>query len=199
MICNHISCNRKEKYNGYCESHNAQIHRMGTTKHLLNMPNEYEIIGSDIFITLYDGHGDPKYNKVVIDKNDHDIIKDLRVSYSYTKTSERIKVKVGDGKQKMLSRILLNPPDDMLVDHKDQDIYNNRRSNLRICTKSQNNMNRIGTAGVWYHNQNKNWCAEIHINTKKIGLGSYGTKEEALKARYKAEKEIFKEFAPERK
>ena len=42
---------------------------------------------------------------------------------------------------KKLHRIIMNCPDDMVVDHIDHNPFNNMRSNLRICTYHQNQMN----------------------------------------------------------
>ncbi len=82
-------------------------------------------------------------------------------------------LKIGDGK---------------FADHVDGDALNNQRSNLRICTKSQNQQNRSmyknntsGLKGV-YPNK-KRWIAKIACNNKKnIHLGSFKTKEEAYEA-----------------
>src|SRR5215467_5885190 len=37
-----------------------------------------------------------------------------------------------------MHRVIMNPPDHLLVDHIDDDGLNNRRSNLRIVTHAQN-------------------------------------------------------------
>lgn len=43
-----------------------------------------------------------------------------------------------------MHRFILNAQKGELVDHVDGDTLNNRRSNLRICSLSQSNMNRCG-------------------------------------------------------
>jgi hypothetical protein len=42
----------------------------------------------------------------------------------------------------LLHRLILNPPEDMEVDHKNLNRLDNRRQNLRICSHSGNMMNR---------------------------------------------------------
>jgi hypothetical protein len=41
----------------------------------------------------------------------------------------------------LLSRFIMNPPADMVVDHINGDIYDNRRENLRIANRRQNALN----------------------------------------------------------
>lgn len=85
-----------------------------------------------------------------------------------------------------MSRLLMNPPKGMLVDHINRNPLDNRKSNLRICTSSQNNMNRGSYLknktskykGIHFDEIRKGcilknkWRATIQINKKVIGLGS---------------------------
>lgn len=198
-----VCCCGRETYENteYCTAHNAQIKRTGTLKHHRKDPNRYFIYGDIVKIEIYDKYHNPRTDMVIVDKSDFNKIEGMRIVYQETKTSRRIKAypEQGVSKSVPIARLIMDAPDGMLVDHKDENIFNNRRSNLRICTKSQNNANRKGTAGVWYHKKNRNWCAEIQINKIKTRLGSFATKELALEARRKAEKVYFGEFAPERK
>jgi len=76
------------------------------------------------------------------------------------------------------------------IDHKDMDGLNNRMSNLRLATKSQNACNRkitsknkSGSKGVFFHSQSQIWEAGIKINGKKIYLGRFKNKDDAINAR----------------
>lgn len=93
-----------------------------------------------------------------------------------------------------MHRFLTNCPEGYDVDHINHHVNDNRKSNLRICTRSQNNMNRKGKGVCWYKARNK-WTASITKDNKKYFLGYYDNYEEALKVRKKAEEEYFKEFA----
>ena len=48
--------------------------------------------------------------------------------------------------------------------------------------------NTSGVNGVYWYKRYKIWCAQIKINNKTIPLGSFKTFEDAVKARYTAEK-----------
>jgi len=96
----------------------------------------------------------------------------------------------------------MSAPADMQVDHINGNPLDNRRENLRICTRAQNTCNRkavvnskSGYKGVTKKNSSRKWIPEIRKDGKKLYLGSYNTPEEAAKAYDKAAKEIFGEFA----
>lgn len=96
---------------------------------------------------------------------------------------------------------LENPHNKECVDHIDRNKLNNHISNLRYATKSENNMNQSkrsdntsGITGVNFDKARNKWKAQIQKDGKKINLGSFETKEEAIEARIKAEETYFKEF-----
>lgn len=99
-----------------------------------------------------------------------------------------------------LHRIIMNPNKGELVDHINWDKSDNTKANLRICTKSQNNVNikkksnnTSGYTGV-KHSPNGKWKAQISLNNNRIHLGTFETIEGAVKARKKAELVLHKEF-----
>ena len=91
-------------------------------------------------------------------------------------------------------------------DHIDRNPLNNRRYNLRPATTVENNRNhRIskrntsGIIGVGYYKAGNKWRAYIsNVEKKFISLGYYDNKEDAIKARLVAEKEIYKDFSPQK-
>ena len=88
--------------------------------------------------------------------------------------------------------------DGLQVDHINGDGTDNRRSNLRISTQQQNQMNkRMKTKykGICFHKPTKTWGARIWINRKKISLGYHKTPEKAALAYNKVAKELFGDFA----
>jgi hypothetical protein len=76
----------------------------------------------------------------------------------------------------------------------------NRKSNLEIVTRSQNNMNcaiaknnTSGTTGVYWSKRDEKWYARITVNYKNINLGYFDNINDAIRARKNAEIEYFKE------
>ena len=94
------------------------------------------------------------------------------------------------GSNQHLSRVILDTND--FVDHINHNPLDNRKQNLRIVTKSQNQMN-ANYKGV--SKQGNKWHARIKLNQKLICLGTYVDEEEALYARWYAEQVLFKEYA----
>ena len=90
-------------------------------------------------------------------------------------------------------------------DHINRNPLDNRKSNLRPCTISQNGMNAkipkdntSGYIGVTFHKATNQWRARISINKCRKELGSFENKEDAIRARLKAEAKYYKDFAPQR-
>lgn len=96
--------------------------------------------------------------------------------------------------------IMKNPKSD--VDHKNWNRLDNRRSNLRLATRSQNiansklsSNNTSGYRGVVGDRATSKWCAQIKSNGKKRVLGCFSSKEDAARAYDAAALEVFGEFA----
>jgi len=128
---------------------------------------------------------------VLVDNEDFDELNqykwhlDLRSVCRYIRGSNNKRIKI--------HRQIMDCPKGMEVDHKDGNILNNQKKNLRICTHEENGKNRklskdnkSGYKGVsWYKKMNK-WVAKIKVNYKSIHLGYFDSKEEAYKAYCKA-------------
>jgi len=79
------------------------------------------------------------------------------------------------------------------IDHIDGDPSNNRIENLRDVSHAENqrNMraptnNTSGTVGVHWSERDQTWGAQIEINRRKIHLGCFTKKDDALLARANA-------------
>jgi|7_EtaG_2_1085326.scaffolds.fasta_scaffold00638_21 hypothetical protein len=113
--------------------------------------------------------------------------------------------------RKSMHRVIMDPPKGMDIDHKNGDTLDNRKENLRICTRSQNCQNKklrrdsaSGYKGVYKvksGNLKKSFNAYVgdpetfYPNKRHINLGYYATAQEAARARDKKAKELFGEFA----
>src|SRR3990167_10671310 len=118
------------------------------------------------------------------------------------------------GKRIYMHRIILNVPKGFQADHVNHNKLDHRRSNLRVVTQSQNNMNRIvtnnkhGYKGVYFYDNKKyykkktdletnprSWVARLKINKKVIRLGTFFTKEDAAQSYNEAATKYFGKYA----
>ena len=88
------------------------------------------------------------------------------------------------------------------IDHINHIRDDNRWTNLRAATNSQNQANRVkqknnkaGYKGVCWHKSTKKWRAKIVHMNKSIYIGYYTTREEASEAYKKKAIELFGEFS----
>lgn len=88
------------------------------------------------------------------------------------------------------------------LDHINMCRRDNRWSNLRLATRSQNQRNSrryknntSGHKGVSWHPQHKQWYATIQINNKVVFLGLFTNKKKAGNAYRAAAKKYHGEFA----
>ncbi len=101
-------------------------------------------------------------------------------------------------KKVYMHRLVCRPDDGELVDHINGDSLDNRRKNLRICTRQQNAFNikgrsNQGMKGVTY--SSGRWKAKVSLNGKTIHLGSFGNSKAASLAYDIAALNLFGEFA----
>lgn len=105
-------------------------------------------------------------------------------------------------KKLYMHRLILNTPKGKVSDHKNGNKLDNRKINLRICTYSQNGMNKMiqsnnssGYRGVKWHKQVRLWEARIKKNGEQIFLGLYNNNIEAGIVYNWAALKYFGEFA----
>lgn len=101
-----------------------------------------------------------------------------------------------------MHRVITNAPEWLEVDHINHNRLDNRKGNLRVCTRSQNNMNRkrySGSSsiykGVSFCRRSLKWAAYIALHGKQQTLGRFDTEEEAALAYNQKAVELFGEFA----
>lgn len=105
----------------------------------------------------------------------------------------------------IMSRVILNCPDDKEADHINGDRLDNRRQNLRAVTKKENRRNRSmleknksGYKGVVELSDKfrlKNFRANIGVDGKNIYLGHFSTAQEASLAYNEAARKYFGQYA----
>ena len=149
--------------------------------------NEIRVDGDIAYIDLYDKNCNV-IATAMIDAEDVSKVKDIKWKLSgsgYAMNTPKFK-----GGNTHMSRVILDT--DQFVDHINHNTLDNRKCNLRVVTKSQNQMN-ANYKGVAKTKDGK-FYAYIKINGKMLSLGKYVFEEEALFARWYAETILFKEY-----
>jgi len=101
-----------------------------------------------------------------------------------------------------MHRVIVNTPVGKETDHVNGDKLDNRKENLRICTREQNSRNRkldidstSGFKGVFWMGERQKWRSGIRVNSKFLYLGYFKTALEAAKAYNIAARRYFGRFA----
>lgn len=212
-----IICGRKTNrtYNLYgykcvCSKHMHQILKYGkpldTIQRTNSDLNDYYIVGNDVFFNLYNQKNE-KIKEFIIDKEDIEKVKyhKWRISHGHVVTGLPSR-----GEQKDLSWIVLDLTQkdiqerNIVVDHRDGNGFNNRKSNLRICSQGENVLNKSfmsnntsGFIGISFRKEKNRYDPEIRIGHARCHLGYTKAFEDAVYKRYYAEQLIFKEYANE--
>ena len=82
------------------------------------------------------------------------------------------------GETYRLHRLIMNCPEDMVIDHLNGDRLDCRKSNLRICTQAENAQNMHNIKGYTYDKAKRKWM----VRYRGKFYGRYNTKEEAQRA-----------------
>lgn len=155
--------------------------------------NTYDLSGE--YGIGYTTKGEPFY----FDLEDYEKIKDYcwhvgtkgSIVTNYYKNNNR--------RTLLMHRYIMNVNNpDIQVDHIYHKRFDNRKSQLRIVTNSQNQMNTIvrkdnksNVKGVIWHKIIKKWFVYINVDKKRINLGYFSNFNQAVNARKKAEKKYF--------
>lgn len=173
------------------------------------MPRKGEIKGNKLDITSFNygvGWTSNTNLEFYFDLEDIDIVRQhtwfsCTDRYDYTRVETNIKID-GKYKRKSLAQVLTCEDD---IDHNDKNPFNNRRSNFKIATRSDQtanqNLKKNNTSGVtgvsWFKTKNR-WVAELQKDKIKVFKKYYKNFDDAVRARLEAEKKYFGEFAPQK-
>ncbi len=178
-----------------CNKHRNQMYRHGKTLERTERDkNEIRVIKDYAEVIMNTRKGEEI--TAIIDIEDIEKVSKYRWGYGNGYAHAKV-----DGELTTMHKLLL---DAEVVDHEDRDKLNNRRGNLREADKSKNSMNigirnnnASGFTGVGFMKKLNKWRAYIKIDGKDKHLGSFENIDDAVRARLKAEKELFGEFAPQ--
>lgn len=108
----------------------------------------------------------------------------------------------GTRKTTFMHRIIMSAEWPYQVDHINGDTLDNRRCNLRLATFGQNQRNRVkyannssGYKGVSWDKTHEVWKANVRVNGRRISIGTFRDKQEAVAAYNKAAQIIHGRFA----
>ena len=199
--CSVDGCDEQHDSHGYCQNHRRQFVSHGEIKNSSRKrttKNEITVKDGIATMFLYDTYGNKKA-ETIFDAEDVDRVCKYKwhIKENDGYVSTRIK-----GKAIKLHQFIMESSSSDLVDHKNRDKTNNRRSNLRFATKAQNAWNSkirydnsSGVRGVSWCTRISKWSASITVNKKQIFLGNFSSIEDAKTKRLDAEKEYYGQFA----
>ena len=132
-----------------------------------------------------------------VDKEDFEKIESYYWHSHYVKRKANYVSCISNGKRLYIHRIIVDCFDkELVVDHIDGNPLNNRKNNLRICTKAENSRNLTAydpeLRGIVI--RGKSYGVHINFKGETIWLGSFPSLEKAQKVRDDAELVYFGEF-----
>lgn len=128
---------------------------------------KYEVQDDIAYIYIKDNGS---FQKAIIDAEDVDKCKEIGI-WSLTKAGYIINCKTGI----YLHRYIMNCPDDLEVDHICHNLLDNRKSQLRVATSSQQKMNTrlrkdntSGHRGIYFDKDRGKWAVHLKDGCKRI-------------------------------
>ncbi len=196
--CKSEDCQALVYVRGWCRKHYERWLRHGSTDPKIRYNLNGYIIHENICqVKLYDRNGDVKA-EAIVDAEDHDKIKNVRWGLDGRGYI------VNCQKGLKLHRVILglSKDDNREGDHKDGNLLDNRKENLRTCEHCQNacnlrkpKNNTSGYKGVHWDKQRNRWIARIKVDYKEMYLGRFNNKIQAAFAYDEAAKKHHGEFA----
>jgi len=108
-----------------------------------------------------------------------------------------------ENKTILMHRFIMEPAKGLLVDHVNRVIWNNRRSNLRVCSRAENNRNNTARqgketiSGVTYHKLCKKYVVRLTIDGKKQEFGYFSKREDAEARAIEVKKLYYGQYSPQ--
>lgn len=173
----------------YCNKHYQKMRLYGHSNGKSRNTNQFIIDGDLLEIVTKNG------TTILADADDYEKLK----NHSWCLSKTGYAVAYIQGKTRKLHRHILgleNP--EIIVDHKNHNILDNRKSNLRICTTADNMKNigpKNGNIDIGIRmTKHGTYNVRITVNRKQVHIGNYATLEEARKARVEAEDKYHGEY-----
>ncbi len=195
-VCTIADCDGEHVAKGYCAKHYAQWKHHGKIfTRTIFTPNAFQIIGALCYITIHDKYGNEK-TKTVIDAEDYEKCK----NYKWHLDGNGYVVFKSRSRTIYLSKYVFGH--NIKLDHKNRKRLDNRKTNLRPCTRTQNSFNSglrsdntSGYRGVSWNKIKHMWRVRIYAYKKCKYDDYFMDKIEAVKAYNRVAIKYHGEFA----
>ena len=151
-------------------------------------------------IPLTGKHGQGKF--ALIDDEDYNLFNNHALFLTGSGETKHIVFKK-QGKHISIHRLIMRIADNTkVVDHINRNTLDNRKNNLRICTRAQNLWNRgpslnstSGYKGISFDRNRNKYRVKIVCNSKEYFIGRFNNLKDAKQAYNNNVKEYHKEFS----
>lgn len=175
----------------YCHKHYKQYMRHGKCLDRTRYdPNDYEVSGDVAKIFMYDLYGN-RTGTTLVDLEDLDRCLQHKWYVHNGRRTAYARTTLKGKKGLYLHRFVTGYEGNLEIDHINGNGLDNRKENLRICSRSRNAVNLHRKYQGVSKMKSGRYRARIWHNHKSIYIGTYDTIEEALEARKAKELELF--------
>lgn len=164
------------------------------------MKNRYEICDNITKIFVNSKYGNDGILTVLIDTEDFNKVNQYKTSWTVVYKNGRLdciltKPQINKVRYCIkLHRLIMDCPENLVVDHKDGNVLNNQKSNLRIVSQAENSTN-LSPNNKYCKTKYRNIYLEddgkYAVRINRIRFGRYFTLDEAIKVRDEKIKEIY--------
>lgn len=187
----------------YCRRHYDHVYIYGKIKERTIFDrNEYLVDGDITYIYLRNSKQEI-IAKTIIDTEDLEKV----IKYKWTLGTWNYAETVTHEKESLLiQRVIMDEyRKEYIPDHINRDTLDNRKQNLRITDKSGNAINaglrtnnKSGVTGVSLDKRTNFYRSYINYKGKRLELGMFHNKEDAIKARLEAENKYYGIYSPQK-
>lgn len=196
--CRVKECPREIASLGHCHRHYCQIRKYGKVTLTTRLsPTQYIHHGKVTYICIKNKFG-ATIAKTTIDTEDIEKTK----LYKWSLKDNGYISGINKAKKRVyLHRLVIECPKGKVVNHRDFDGLNNRKSNLEICEQWQNAGYRRKTRGqhkykgVVLSQSGRNWSCQIKINHKYIRISRLTSMVEAAYVYDQLALQLYNDFA----